>query len=292
MRRLAYVLGKDDVDATTKTVEAVDDVARRFRDAGIDILALNGGDGTNHVTLTSFLRVYGDEPLPMVAFLRGGTMNTVSNAIGIRGEPQELLVNIVEKYYLKQSFEISERDLLKISDANGTAYGFIFGTGVISNYLSVYYDAGDPSPASAAKLVAQGLGSAVVQGPLIKRLFKPARGRLYANGEPWREGTFYSVAASTIDQIGLGFRPFVRCEAQPGEFHALAILCSPVRFCLMLPWLRTGRPLPQDHVPDTLAHTFVFESDEPIEYTIDGDLHQAGNRITIETGPRLQIIVK
>jgi diacylglycerol kinase (ATP) len=88
MNRLAYLLGEDDQGVTTRSAEDVVDVAKRFRDAEIDILALNGGDGTNHVTLTTFIEVYGDQPLPMVALLRGGTMNTVSNPSGSAATPR------------------------------------------------------------------------------------------------------------------------------------------------------------------------------------------------------------
>lgn len=292
MRRLAYVLGKDDVDATTKTVDDVDAVARRFRDADIDILALNGGDGTNHVTLTSFIEVYGDQPLPMIALLRGGTMNTVSNAIGIRGTPSSLLVNIVEKYYLKQPFEISERELLRITDEENTRYGFIFGTGIVANFLRLYYDTGNPSPTTAVRVLGRILASGLVRGPLVRGLFEPARGSLSVDGVPWQNGEYYSVAASTIDQIGLGFRPFVRCAAKPGYFHALTIKGRPSRVIAQLPKIRLGRPLPQKQMPDTLAKALVFESEAPIEYTIDGDLHGCGRTVTVESGRRLRIIVK
>ena len=292
MRRLAYVLGKDDVDVTTKSIDDVDTVARRFRDAEIDILALNGGDGTNHVSLSSFIRVYGDQPLPLIALLRGGTMNTISNAIGITGTPNALLVNIVEKHYLEQPFEISERDLLKVTDDMGPSYGFIFGTGVVSNFLSMYYDTGHPSPGTAVVLIARALLSALVRGPLVKTLGAPVSGQLIADGELWESGEYLAVAASTIDQIGLGFRPFIRCEAKPGFFHVVTIKSSPLRTFGLLPRLRMGKPLLQKDAPDTVAKKLVFESEAPIEYTIDGDLHRSGKSVTLETGPRLRIIVK
>lgn len=292
MRRLAYVLGKDDVDVTTKSVDDVDTVAKRFRDAEIDILALNGGDGTNHVSLSSFIRVYGDQPLPMIALLRGGTMNTIANAIGIAGTPNALLVNIVEKHYLGQPFEISERDLLKVTDDTGPSYGFIFGTGVISNFLSIYYGTGRPSPTTAVVLMARTLASSFVRGAMMRAMAAPVSGDLIADGEPWESGTFLTIGASTIDQIGLGFRPFIRCEAKPGYFHVVTIKSSPLRTFALLPRFRMGKPLPQDFAPDTVAKKLVFESEAPIEYTIDGDLHRADKRITLETGPRLRVIVK
>ena len=292
MHRLAYVLGKDDVYDMTRSEEDIEAVARRFRDARIDILALNGGDGTNHVTLTSFVRVYGDTPLPKVALLRGGTMNTVSNAIGIRGRPNSLLVNIVEKYYLKQPFEISERDLIKVTDRTGDSYGFIFGTGVISSFLSEYYATGRPTPATAARLVGRAVLSGAVRGPLVRRLFRPTEVEIEADGEAWVSGEFSAVLASTIEQIGLGFRPFIRCEAEPRSFHALALKATALQVIQLLPAIRLGQALSEDIAPDRVARRLVLRAEEPLEYTVDGDLHHGGREIALETGPRLKIIVK
>jgi diacylglycerol kinase (ATP) len=292
MRRLAYVLGKDDVADTTRSAEDIRKVAARFREAEIDVLALNGGDGTNHVTLTQFVDVYGDKPLPLIALLRGGTMNTVSNGIGIAGRPNALLVNIVEKYQLKQPFETSERDLLKVTDERTTSYGFLFGTGLISNFLEAYYGTGRPSPLTAARLLARGVGSIVVRGPLARRLIRPMQARLEADGGPWLDEAFSAVLASTVEQIGLGFRPFIRCEAQPHTFHALAIRCGPTDLLPLLPQIRLGRPLPQHKVADKVARRLVIESEEPLGYTVDGELHEGGKRVILETGPRVKIIVK
>lgn len=292
MNRLAYLLGEDDQGVTTRSAEDVVDVAKRFRDAEIDILALNGGDGTNHVTLTTFIEVYGDQPLPMVALLRGGTMNTVSNAIGIRGNPSSLLVNIVEKYYLEQPFEVSERDILRITDDRGTRYGFIFGTGLISNFLGMYYDTGKPSPSMAARLLVKAIGSSLARGPMAKALFEPCSAKIEVEGEPWIEGQFPAVLASTIDQIGLGFRPFIRCESEIGRYHALAVRCSPARLVGLLPAIRMGRPLPQEAAADVVAARLALKAARPLEYTVDGDIHRSAGEVTIETGPRLRIIVK
>jgi len=114
VQRLGYILGdgKESEHALTQHPDDIVQVAERFRDHGIEILALNGGDGTNHVTLSAFIDVYGDEPLPKIAFLRGGTMNTIANAVGVRGLPGSILLNIAEKYHLGQPFEISERDMM------------------------------------------------------------------------------------------------------------------------------------------------------------------------------------
>src|SRR5262245_60255341 len=97
--RLARALGDHGV---VRTANHRDDLARTaedFKKLHIDVLCIAGGDGTNHVTITGFLGVYADEPLPPIAFLRGGTMNTVANAVGVpRGAPDGLLARVIARY--------------------------------------------------------------------------------------------------------------------------------------------------------------------------------------------------
>src|SRR5690349_1009041 len=81
--RLARTLGDQGVVRMARTREDLARIAEDFRKLKIDVLGISGGDGTNHITLTGFLEVYSDEPLPPIAFLRGGTMNTVANAVGV-----------------------------------------------------------------------------------------------------------------------------------------------------------------------------------------------------------------
>lgn len=293
MRRLAYVLGQDDTYELTNRIDDVSDAARQFLESDIDILALNGGDGTNHVTLTKFIEVYGNEPLPKVALLRGGTMNTVSNAIGVKGTPARLLANLVEKYYTDQPFETTHRDLLRVEDETGTRYGFIFGNGVVANFLELYYGTGNPSPATAAKLLGKAVGSLPFDSEINRRLFKPFNASVELDEETWPTRDYTAVLASTVDQIGLGFRPFVRCQERKSAFHILGVTAGPLGVALALPKIRLGLPIDESRMRSSVSGKAIFRSDEPIVYTIDGDMHRAEDGlVSMETGPRLEIILK
>src|SRR5581483_5397305 len=71
----------------TPTPADVDAVVRRFLDARVEVIATCGGDGTNLSTLTALVHAAG-ERLPTFALLRGGTVNTVAENLGVRGEPE------------------------------------------------------------------------------------------------------------------------------------------------------------------------------------------------------------
>lgn len=293
MQRLGFILGRDARrHEMTRRPEDVYEVARRFLDERVDILALNGGDGTNHVTLTTFIEVYGDHPLPKIAFLRGGTMNTIANAIGIRGTPGEILLNITEKYHLGQPFEESSRHILGATGDGKTHYGFLFGNGLAANYLQAYYATGNPSPWTAFTTLMRTVGSSLVKGPFAHEMFRRFDARVTLDGQPWPASSFTTILAATIEQFGLGFRPTYRCRERPGTFHALGFTISMADVALTLPRIRLGQPLDPKQVLSDVCARMRIESDQPITYSLDGDIHTAQGSLELFAGPTLQVIVQ
>src|SRR3989338_4056966 len=130
LKRMGFIVGNKGNFAPTNDLHDIRRVAEEFKKNEIDILALSGGDGTNHRTLTTFIEVYGDQPLPKVTLLRGGTLNTLAFSCGILGSPEKILSNLLYKYHEDEPFETTEIDIMNI---NGH-YGFIWGLGVIYNF--------------------------------------------------------------------------------------------------------------------------------------------------------------
>jgi hypothetical protein len=59
-----------------------------------------------------------------------------------------------------------------------------------------------------------------------------------------------------------------------------------------LPRIRLGQPLnPQQVLSDVCAHMRI-DSDQPITYSLDGDIHTVGHSLELFTGPTLQVIVQ
>src|SRR4029077_4419067 len=140
-----------------------------FRKVEIDVLAISGGDGTNHVTLTGFLDVYSGAVMPRVALLRGGTMNTVANSVGVgHGRPEGLLARLVREDAKRGAVELEnvERYVMRVAPRQGgkNDFGFLFGTGVMRGFLAEYYRGGQPSPLAALTTLARAVGSALVGG--------------------------------------------------------------------------------------------------------------------------------
>src|SRR5690349_19758362 len=81
---LGYILGQQGQLRLTESLEHLSKVAAEFHQKKIDILAINGGDGTISRTLTAIVNEYKGDPLPPIALLRGGTMNVLAQNLGVK----------------------------------------------------------------------------------------------------------------------------------------------------------------------------------------------------------------
>ena len=318
-RRLSAALGDHGVVREAGSIDQLYRVAEDFRKLEIDVLGISGGDGTNGVTITGFLDVYQSTALPQIAFLRGGTMNTAANSVGVRrGKPESMLHQLVQAYVERASIPLQdvERHVLKlrgesaarpsarsVADAAPASmrapplaekYGFVFGTGVVCGYLAEYYAAGgDLNPVVAAKTLLRGVGSAMVRGEMIRRMAEPFRGTVELDdGTVWEERDYLSVAGGTIDQIGLNFRPFHRYGERAGAFHILGIHTSPMGFVTQLPRIWRAAPMQPGHTYSATTTSVTIRSPKsPIRYMVDGDLHECDGPLHVSTGPRVRIVV-
>jgi hypothetical protein len=177
--------------------------------------------------------------------------------------------------------------------AKGCHYGFLFGTGVVHGYIAEYSRGGHPSPLEAAKTLARGIGSTLVGGEMIRRMAEPFRGSVTLDdGTTWEERDYLSIAAGTIDQIGLSFRPFYRWAERADAFHLLGIFASPLQFVLDLPRIREGRPMRPGRTYEATPSSATLRSAGPIlRYMIDGDLHETPGEIELSIGPKVEIVL-
>jgi diacylglycerol kinase family enzyme len=287
MESLGYIVGTRGSSVATQRVEDVDTLVRQFHAQQIDILAINGGDGSNSVALTALIKAYGQDPLPRIALLRGGTMNIHANSCGIKGTPSGLLVHLVNKYREGLAFETTWRDTLRIGDR----YGFVFGNGFIHSFLEALYQQGK-SAWGASKLLGRGVASSFVGGPFAKRLFSGVQAKVTIDGEELPQRAFAAIAAATVSQIGLSFKAFHRWDERPYSFHLLGVMCSPMRFASALPKIFIGRKVSDRKMIELVASELVLEAKRPLGYTLDGENHLAGRKLTVTCGPRLEIVVR
>ena len=287
-KRLQRRLGDHGVVAAPQSLAELSRVAEDFRKKEIRVLGIAGGDGTNHVTMTGFREVYGEDPLPTLAFLRGGTMNTVADALGVpRGKTEGLLDRLVVRC-LESDLPTQARPTL---DVDGKL-GFLWGVGVLPAFLQAYYDTGAPSPWTAVKTLTRAVGSALVGGELAKKMTRPVEVSMRVDGEEVAARSYLAVAAGTVADLGLGFRPFHLAPSLDDRFHLLSIHASPTQVVADLPRIRRGKPMGDGHSTDRgVKVATVRVAGDSMSMMIDGDmLTIPRNEVTLRVGPTVRVV--
>ena len=272
------------------TLEELQGAVERFRSRRVDVLGVNGGDGTAHVVLTAFARAYGTDPLPAVALLRGGAMNTVADAHELRGRPETILRALLEKRRAGTPLRTVERDLLSVeADGAPPQLGFLFGTGAVVAFLEAYYATGRAAPVMAAALLVRAVASALVGGRFASSLTDREALHVTCGGEEWPDGPFLAVLAGAVPELGFGFTPFARCDEQPGFFHAVGVTGSTLQVAAHLPHIWAGRPWKRSLAVDAVARDLRIVG--PVRFTIDGDLYRAEREVRVRTGPPVRLVI-
>lgn len=262
-------------------------VAEDFLRSKLEILAVNGGDGTLHQVISAFIKVYGDNPLPKVVSLRGGTMNTMTNSLGIKGRTLAILQKAVQMYQEAEPIKELKQSLLKINDK----YGFMCGAGMVANMLDEYYSVPHPGPAHAAKIVIKGAASGIMGTDYAKNLFKPAPIRVKVNGKKLEPEEFSGILGCTIKEIGLGFRPTFRANDKPNHFHFIATTINPLPFALRIPAFWFNRDWKNPKVQfSNIAKEVEVEPLKPIRWMVDGDMYTADKPLHFSVGPTLSVL--
>jgi diacylglycerol kinase (ATP) len=265
----------------------LDHVAQALRDADVEVVAISGGDGTMHAVLSALYRAYGGSPLPVMHLLRSGTMNTTARNLEMWGQPRARMADLVERMRWGQALPTVASTVLVV---DGHHVGVFFGLGIICGFMEVYYTGAEPTPWKALRVLVQMGLSAVIRGSLVRRVFQVSELSVTVDGTPWSEHRFSAIAAGTVAELGLGFRPFARAPDHPDRMQLLGFVGAPWTIAVSLPRIRRARPIERHDVRDVLSQTVRFEADAPIPYMVDGDLYTGGTTLELAVGPQVRFV--
>jgi diacylglycerol kinase family enzyme len=264
----------------TSRLEDVGPALKSLRERGVSLLGLVGGDGTLSGSLTELVESW-PRPWPAILVTRGGTVNTIAAALGARGSPASSVRRLLREGGRPRE---TVREILRVeAERSAARCGFIFGNGLATRWLQAYYAEPVHGAQAASRVLAHAVRSAAVGGDFARSLFEPFTARLSLDGEAVRERSFRVIGASTIRDVGLGFRPFLSAGSAPGRFHLLHTDAAPARFVLDLPWLWLGRDAPNSSLSHHQAARAELALARPEPWMIDADVQPPTQRLVITT---------
>lgn len=262
-------------------VETPDDAAvppalRELARAGVEILVLNGGDGTIQHALTHLLGNPANDWRPWIAPIRGGRTNMTAMDLGARRNPVRGLAELIEADRAGRLAErIRVRPVLRVAVAEGVHYGMFLGFGMLHRAVALVHET---FPAGKARGV---FGAGVVTGVLFARtaisgmqgVAAPDKMRVSLDGEELEPRELLLAMTSTLERMFLNIRPFWGRE--PAPLRVLLIDGGARRFVRAVPPIMAGRPpawaTPANGYRSRNVHEMAVQLDAGI--ILDGELY-------------------
>lgn len=285
--RFARILGETGRVTEPVGLAALADEAKRVARESPSVIAIHGGDGTLHRTLSALVNAYSDKPLPPIAILPGGTMNVVVSSLNIRSDPENILAELAARQRDGSRLATVRRRCLRV----GRSYGFVFGNGLLANFLEEYYARGSYGSWRAVWMAFRILFSSIVRGRYVRHIFRRFRGVVRVDGQalPYTELT--GLGAGAVTEIGFRFKLHHRADEDPERMGGLAIHCGPWFLFMNVPAVLCGRGVSPKRALSFVAQKVVIEPDAPeMTYTLDGDMYKSQGPLIVEMGPPLEIV--
>jgi hypothetical protein len=265
--------------------EALADLARQE----VDLLVVNGGDGTLQYVLTEILgsRSFGDR-VPLVAPLRTGRTNMSAMDLAADRDPLRGLAELIASAQDGRIAErVEPRRVLRVSYGHGThgnqraaQYGMFFGAGIIKRAIELNHRLFDQE---GQRRAIEGVpGATLVTAGLIGRLISgdksgilaPDKLQILLDGQPVYQNEYHLVIASTLSRLFARMRPFWGRGPGGVRFTSLAAPCE--RFGAAALGILRGKPAswvtPENGY--TSCNVERAELHMNCGFTVDGELWQ------------------
>ena len=271
---------QEEVQTPSDVAAALADFARQ----GVNILAINGGDGTVQAVLTAIFHKKSFETMPLLAVLpSAGTTSMIAGDVGLKGSREIALQNLFSWARAKEGAPaVIRRPVLKVQlpSDDEPVYGMFFGTAAIYQAthfcLRKIYSRGLRGELGAGVALARFLLAAFLRDRKVVSAV-PITTRL--NQDPPEHKKYLLVLITTLQRLFLGLRPYWGSESRP--LHYTAICDRPRHFTRLLPSLMRGHQ--NDHVrPD---NGYISHNVDEVQlylnsgFNLDGELYVPDSRL-------------
>ena len=278
------------ITETTLKRKELFEVLARFASAGVDYLAIDGGDGTVRDVLTCGAPAFGDDWPPLILMPKGKT-NALASDLGLPAKwdlDKALARASAGSFVRRRPLVVAEAD-----DPDARVHGFMLGDGVFTRAIGLGQSAHRWGAFNALAVVVTtfwSLGQAFFAGSSTPWRRQTGIRLSDSSGQPiaGEEDQRYILLSSTLENFPMGLKPF----GDRREGLKLAVLDRPSRRSLAhIPLIAAGRHPAAGaalgyHWAAPDSYRMVLED----PFILDGEAFPAGS-YRISQGPELRFVV-
>ncbi len=254
---------------------------------GLDLLAISGGDGTYQRVVDEMLAIWGEQSLPRILFLLGGTAGIAAKETGST-DPLETIAALRQAKLDNRPIATAPLRMLEV----GGRFTLSFGLGAFRKLAEAYVTYGRQIALSHSLLGARFLTSHLARGPFAREALQPCPHRIRMDGREFPSGHFVGLYASPLQRIAL-FRPLEGMDCPANEFKVVGIRESDsYRFIRSLWQILNSNG---EDLPEALmlcgTQTIEIEPDgDSVDYVADGEFYGEPGPLSVSLGPELNIV--
>jgi hypothetical protein len=229
-----------EVQTPKDVIEVLADFARQE----VNLLVINGGDGTVQAALTASFHKKYFETKPLLAVLpSAGTTSMIAGDIGLKGPREGALRRLLGWARTREGYAaMIQRPVLKVQVPAKTepVYGMFFGAAAIYQAtqfcLQKVYAKGVRGELGAGIALARFLLAVVLKD---RNVVSPVPITTCLDQKPPQQQKYLLVLVTTLQRLFLGLRPYWGVEPKP--LHYTAVGSRPRNLLRSLPSLMRGR---------------------------------------------------
>jgi hypothetical protein len=282
----------------TTSADEVAATLTAFANTGVNVLAINGGDGTTAQVFTALLKNRPFQSMPEVILLPGGTTNMNAGDVGLRGKLGKAVKQMSDwADHPEQAAQRLTRPILRVDGAVDASpiYGMFFGTGTIISGIEYCKD----------KIHTLGIRDELAPGVMAVRTIwglirkepyfsDPTSIQIDINGNADATSRpVIQLLITSLDRLFLGARPFWGQEDAP--LHCTWIEKPTRKILRAFPAVLRGNT----HRHLTPGNGYFSHNAERIQllmdgqFALDGEMHRASRQqgpITISNGGNIDFL--
>jgi hypothetical protein len=269
------------------------DALTRFAREGVELIVIDGGDGTVRDIVSSIHHAYTDQ-WPVFAILPSGKTNVIAGEVGhfeagLKGWQRLLAIRDAGRLGRVER-KCAALEISWPTRSDPMQRGFLMGFAAFAEGKRIAEEKLHPMG------IAKGLAVAIAIGGVLRRNLLPGSrngsgeaGSVRVDGDPIAIDRHFLVLASTLDRLTLGLRPF--WDQGTGGINWLDISAPPRRVIMGSLMLAMGKRKPwmeQGGYASGRAEHLDIEFDEP--FVLDGELYESHGHVRIAASQAIRFL--